>query len=216
MKSFRSRLILGVGALLLLPVAIAVAEKRAIRHAAYSCYGTSTLHYDLYPGTAPKHDWGVVSRYAPAGSSLEGSTLFCPVTLDVPMTAGTPINKIRIVYSTREADIPVTWGTGKFTPDIKSCSVYLMDGSDTGSWYGETPEGTTAGPNTGSLFTDGEITIEGATVALGGPNLRRMLVTCQLPRAVSIGGVTTGTAMVKGYEVQYTTSTTTTVDGGTL
>jgi len=215
MKSFRSRVILAVGALLLLPVAFALAEKRAIRHAAYSCYGTSTLHYDLYPGTGPRHDWGVVSRYAPAGASLEGSTLFCPVTLDVPMIAGTPIDKIRIIYSTKEANLPVSWGSGTFTPEIKSCSVFIMDGTEGGSWYGETTEAV-AGPNTNSLYTDGEITIIGSPVSLGGPNLRRILVTCQLPRAVSIGGVTTGTAMVKGYEVQYTTSATTTVDGGTL
>jgi len=208
MKSWK--VIMGVAVMVAVPVVGAIAEQRAIRHTAVSCFQTVGLSYtvyaDLYPPGGTMHDWGIASKWQPASStSTEGSTVFCPVTLDVPRTDGTPIEQIRIIYSTREAAM-VTTNAGTFTPEIKSCAVYLMDGSEEGTWFGQTNPTGIAGTNTGNLFNDGEIIIDGATVALGGSSLRRMLITCQLPRAVSLSGVTTYTGMIKGYEVQYTTS----------
>jgi len=204
-----------VAVLVAVPVAFAVAQQRAVRHSAVSCFQTVGLSYtvyaDLYAGSsATMHDWGIASKWQPGSlSSLEGSTVFCPVTLDVPRADGTPIEKIRIIYSTREANIPGA-NVANFEPKINTCSVYLMDGSEDGTWFTQTAPGTAAGENTGNLFNDGEINIEGGLVPLGSETLRRMLITCQLPRAVSVSGVTTYTGMIKGYEVQYTESPPTT------
>jgi hypothetical protein len=209
MKSWR--IFLAVAALVAVPVAGAIAEQRAIRHTAITCFQTVGLSYtvyaDLYPPGGAMHDWGIASKWQPSSStSTEGSTVYCPVTLDVPRAEGTPIELVRIIYSTREASMVTTNAGSNFTPEIKSCSVYLMDGSEDGTWFGQTNPLEVAGGNTGNLFNDGEILIAGSPVALGGPNLRRMLITCQLPRAVSVGGVTTYTGMIKGYEVQYSTT----------
>ena len=211
MRSRNLRTILGVAVMVALPVAGAIAQQRAIRHTAVSCFQTVGLSYtvyaDLYPPGGTMHDWGIASKWQPASAtSTEGSTVFCPVTLDVPRLEGNPFERVRIIYSTREAAM-VTSNAGSFTPEIKSCAVYLMDGSEGGTWFGQTNPLGVAGINTGNLFNDGEITIESGTVPLGGTTLRRMLITCQLPRAVSVGGVTTYTGMIKGYEVQYLAST---------
>jgi hypothetical protein len=200
------------GAVLLLPVALAVAQQRAIRSSAASCYqtvGTTyTVYADLYASsTANLHDWGIGSKWYAQNPplSLETSTVYCPVVMDMPRTNVNAFEGVRILYSTREANIVNGSGLVNFTPEIKSCSVYIMDGTEEGSWFNTTnPLGPPAGANTGSLFTTGEIFISGSTLRLGSTSMRRMLITCQLPRGLYYAGSLTYTAMIKGYAVEYT------------
>jgi hypothetical protein len=203
-----SRILLALALFMLLPAVVVVAEQRAIRHTAVSCFGNKADWIDI--GTATLPDWGAVSRWRPDSTTPPGvttNTLFCPVTLDVPTAPGTPINNVKIVYSTREPfpTLPGTPSTttGDFKPTIPSCSVYLMDGTSTGTWVQQSPEGD----NTGGLANNRELNIPGAVVNLGGPNPNRMLVTCQMPKTVTpLGGASVPTAMIKGYEVTYVTT----------
>jgi hypothetical protein len=195
-KTWKAALALGCGLAAFTPLRTVDAEPRAIRHSAVSCFGSLVSFVDLFtPGTL--HDWGAVTK------NVSGeTTLFCPVTLDVPRVDGTPIDAVRVIYSTREF-LPST-NAGPVMPAISSCTVFLMDGTDAGTWV-QTSD-PSMGANTGSLRTDGEIMIHGSTVPLGGPKLDRMLITCQLPKAViPSGGTLVSTTMVKGYEVQYST-----------
>jgi hypothetical protein len=191
---------------LLTPLAFVVAEERAIRQSGVACFGTSVIPWDIYPADGGMHDWGAVSKWAPQNSTLDTNTIYCPVPLDVPRFEGNGIQQVRILYATRERNI-ATQSMGNFTPEIKSCAVYLMDGSEEGIWYKQT-ETVPAGGNTGSLFNDGWITFTNATAPLGSTKLRRMLITCQMPRSITPSGGQSGywTAILKATEVQYLTS----------
>jgi hypothetical protein len=198
-------------ALLTVPlIAIGQQQARAIRQSGTNCFLsvgiTSTALVDLFvPGSGNLHDWGIGSTKMAA----DGGTIYCPVTLDVPRVDGkNPIDKIRILYSTR--DNPVSNATpANVVPEIKTCSAFLMDGTGPGTWVGQTDPNLTAGPPTGNLQSDGEIVFDQVTVPLSSATtLRRMLITCTLPRGVLMGGSlsSTYTALIKGYEVQYQVS----------
>jgi hypothetical protein len=186
---------------------VALAEERAVRHTAVSCFGNKADWIDV--GTVALPDWGTVSRWRPDSSTPTGvttNTLFCPVTLDVPITLGTPLQNVKILYSTRENFPPGTLSpsTAEFNPSITSCTVFLLSGSTAGTWIQQSP----TGDNTGSLVTNREINVPGS-VLLGGPDLNRMLITCQMPKTVIPAGTVNPvpTAMLKAYEVRYTSST---------
>jgi hypothetical protein len=195
-------------ALLLAPVTLAIGQQRAVRHAGLNCYLSSgfngTALVDLFSGPGTQHDWGIGN----IKTSGDGTAVaYCPVTLDVPRADVNPIDRIRIIYSTRESPV-VGVIPANVSPTIQSCTAFLMDGTDAGTWVAST-SASPAGPNTGGLYNDGEIIIDGATVPLGSATtLRRMLITCTLPRGVVVSGSATSTytALIKGYEVQYTVS----------
>jgi hypothetical protein len=205
MRRSRSRVILGLLAVASLPAMMAVAEERAVRHTAVTCFGNKADWIDI--GSAAVPDWGTVSRWAP-NSSTPGQTtnpLLCPVTLDVPVSPGTPLQNVKILYSTRENFIPGTIvpATSEFNPTIPSCTVILLSPSSAGVWVQQ----STTGGNTGSLLVNQEINVPGS-VLLGGPDLNRMLITCQMPKTVTPTGTVTPvpTAMLKAYEIRYLTS----------
>lgn len=206
MRRWRSRIVLAVLVVALVPAVVAVAMQRAVRHTAVTCFGTKADWIDI--GTTALPDWGTVSRWRPDGSTPAGvttNTLFCPVTLDVPIDLGTPLENVKILYSTREV-FPMgslVPSTIEFTPTITSCTVYLMSASSAGTWIQNSP----TGDNTGSLLVNQEINVPGS-VQMGGPDLNRMLITCQMPKTVTLAGTTTPvpTAMLKAYEIRYLTS----------
>jgi hypothetical protein len=197
-------------ALLTVPVTLAIGQDRAVRHSGMSCYLSAgfaqTALADLYagPGTGTQHDWGI-GNLKPS----EGVVAYCPVTLDVPRDEKNPIQRVRIAYSTRESPVLGVIPAG-YSPVIQSCTAFLMDGTGNGTWVASTdPTTGPAGPPTASIYGDSFITIDNATVPLGSTSsLRRMLITCTLPKGVLISGTTnyTYTALIKGYEVQYQVS----------
>jgi len=206
----RSRVLLALLGLASLPAVVALAEERAVRHTAVTCFGNKASWIDI--GTPSVPDWGTVSTWRPDASTPAGvttNTLYCPVTLDVPITLGTPLQNVKILYSTREVFTPgmLIPSTAELTPTITSCTVFLMSASSSGVWV----QPSDPGGNTGSLLTNQEINVPGS-VLLGGPDLNRMLITCQMPKSVSLAGSSSSappvpTAMLKAYEVRYTSST---------
>jgi hypothetical protein len=213
MNSRKWCMLAAAAALLMVPlIAIGQQQARAVRQSGTNCFLSvgfaSTALVDLYagPGSGTFHDWGIGSTKMAA----DGGTIYCPVTLDVPLADKNPIKRVRIAYATRDNPVSNANPAG-VVPEIKTCTAFLMDGTAAGTWVGQTNPNFPAGDPTNSLYTDHEITIDQATVPLGSGEfapVRRMLITCTLPRGVLLGTSinSTYTALIKGYEVQYEVS----------
>lgn len=208
------RILLGASLLGTLPASAALGQVMAFRHSGPSCFGSqgSLTMVDLYSSAVPIHDWAAKSMWAPSGSTPIETKIFCPVAIHVPLEIGTPIDGARVVYSTM-APFTNTLGAS-ITPEISSCSAYLMDSTAGGTWSMDSPSpGAPIGDNgehnpgnTGSFYTNGIIVIRGgAAIPMGSGALNRMLITCQIPRTHSpnTGGGAQGTVLIKGYEVTY-------------
>jgi hypothetical protein len=195
----------GAAAALLLVPLIAIGQMRAIRQSGLNCYlsggAGQSMWVDLASTGGLVHDWGLGSKdkVADANGVLNGGTIFCPVPLDVPRSEANSIERVNILYSTRD----MTGANPSITPKIENCSAYLMDGTSLGTWVGSANP-SMGGPTT-TLYDNGMITIEGATAKLGSSNLRRMVITCTMPQGVRFGTSANYvySALVRAYEVQY-------------
>jgi len=195
--------------LLLVPMG-AIGEDRAIRQSGLNCYlsgGTNaSVWVGLFNAGGLVHDWGLGSKVwsnDPVTGIPTGGTIFCPVPLDVPRMEANAIERVRILYSTRD---PGFQPTG-FTPKLENCAAYLMDGTTPGTWVGSADPSQGLPPPGSNLYSENYVEIVGATAKLGSANLRRMVITCTMPRSVYYSSVNNQvfSALVRAYEVQYKT-----------
>jgi hypothetical protein len=203
MNARKWRLAGATAALLLVPLIAAGDQHRAIRHSGLNCYLSggfnAAVFVDLAAMGGAVHDWGIGSKGTP-----EQSVVYCPVALDVPREDGkNPVEKVRILYSTRALSEMTGANPSTVIPEVKGCTAYLMDGTGTGTWVGNAA--SSMGGTRANLYDDDMIEIGGASATLGSVTLRRMVIICNMSRGTALAGSigNTFTSLIKGYEVQY-------------